>query len=217
VAAVKSSSNYRAEQAAATRMRILDAARQVFEERGFSGARIDAVARGAGVAVPTVYKGFTNKRNLLSEVVERAMSGADYGGRVEDQRWWREQLREPDPGRQLRLIARNARHIYERAATVLEVLRASAPLDPGIAAMWNDVSRGRLNRSRRTAKRLRARAREQLRFGHEELAVTLWSLTGPELYTLHVDAGRSPDQYETWLGELLETSILISPPRRARR
>ena len=207
---VKPVSNLRSEQAAGTRSRILDAARRVFEERGFAGARIEDVARAAGVAVPTVYKVFTNKRNLLAEVVDKTMTGASYGGRIEEQEWWKEQLREPDPRRQLRLIARNAKQIYERAGSVLEVVRASAPLDPEIAATWNDISSQRLKRSRRTAKHLISQAgREHVRFGPEELALTLWSLSGPELYTLHVGTGRSADQYEQWLGDILETTIII--------
>ncbi|MFN2544755.1 MAG: TetR/AcrR family transcriptional regulator [Actinomycetota bacterium] len=215
---VKHVSNLRAEQAAATRSRILEAARQVFEERGFAGARIEDVGRAAGVAVPTVYKVFTNKRNLLAEVVDRAMTGASYGGTVEDQEWWKEQLSEPDPRRQLRLIARNARQIYERAGSVLEVVRASAPLDPGIAAMWNGISSERLRRSRRTARRLVSRVgRDRVRFRSEELAMTLWSLTGPELFTTHVGEGRSADQYERWLGDVLEASILLTPSRPVRR
>jgi AcrR family transcriptional regulator len=215
VPAVKFEPNLRAQQAAATRTRILAAARGVFESRGFAGARIEAVARDAGVAVPTVYKVFANKRNLLTEVVEEAMTGASYGGRIEEQAWWKEQLREPDPVRQLRLIGRNARQIYERAAAVLEVVRAAASLEPEIAAMWEGISMDRLKRSRRTARALVSRAVKRVRLRPEELVMTLWSLTGPELYTMHIGAGRSADQYERWLGDILETTILS--PRQGVR
>jgi AcrR family transcriptional regulator len=209
VSSVKRAPNVRAEQAAATRARVVAAARRVFEERGFAGARIEDIARTAGVAVPTVYKVFTNKRNLLAEVVERAMTGANHRGGIDEQDWWKEQIREEAPRRQLRLIARNARQIYERAGTVLEVVRASAQLDPEIAATWDQISSQRLERSRTTARRLISRAgKERIGFGLDELAVTLWSLTGPELYTMHVGSGRSADQYERWLGDVLETTIL---------
>ncbi|MCE0763019.1 TetR/AcrR family transcriptional regulator [Pseudonocardia kujensis] len=206
--AVNRPSGLRAEQAALTRARILEAAREVFELRGYGGARIEDIAVGAGVAVPTVYKTFTNKKTLLAGVVERAMTGADYAGDVDEQDWWQEQLREPDPARQLRLIARNARKIYGRAAAVLEVLRASAPLDPDIATTWDDVFAQRLRRSHRTADTLLAKAGGRARFDAQETAVTLLSLTRPELYTEQIGLGRSPARYERWLGDVLVASLL---------
>ena len=198
----------RAEHTALTRMRILDAARAEFEERGLAGARITGIARRAGVAVPTIYKVFTNKRNLLAHVVERAMTGAEYGGRVDDQAWWQEQLNEGDPERQLALIARNARRIYDRAGRVLEVVRSAATLDPKIDEMWRSITDQRVSRSRRTASRLVSRAGSRARFGAPETAVTLLALTAPELYTAQIEAGRTPAQYERWLGAVLRASLL---------
>ena len=206
--AVNRRTGLRAEQAAQTRARILDAARRVFERRGYGGARIEDIAASAGVAVPTVYKGFTNKRTLLEGVVTRAMTGADYAGNIEEQDWWQEQLRERDPVRQLRMIARNARRIYDRAATVMEILRASAPLYPNLAAAWDDIFSQRVERSRRTARNLVAKAGERARFDEHETAITLLALTRPELYTEHVGLGRTPDQYERWLGDVLVSSLL---------
>ena len=205
---VKPPVGLRSEQADQTRTRILDAALEVFERSGYGGARIDEIAAVAGVAVPTVYKGFTNKRTLLTGVVARAMTGADLADDVEEQDWRQEQLREPDPARQLRLIARNARRIYGRAAVVLEVLRAAAPLDPAIAATWDDVFAQRLRRSRRTAENLVAKAGTRSRLDVPETAVTLLSLTRPELYTEQIGLGRTAGQYERWLADVLVASLL---------
>ncbi len=55
----------RREQAALTRARIIEGAAAVFELRAYEGARIEDIASKAGVAVPTVYRVFANKRNLL--------------------------------------------------------------------------------------------------------------------------------------------------------
>ena len=198
----------RAEHAALTRVRILEAARAEFEERGLAGARITGIARRAGLADPTIYKVFTNKRNLLAHVVEAAMTGAEYGGRVDDQVWWQEQLKEGDPERQLALIARNARRIYDRAGRVLEVVRSAATLDPKIDEMWRSITDQRVSRSRRTASRLVSRAGSRARFGAPETAVTLLALTAPELYTAQIEAGRTPAQYERWLVAVLTASLL---------
>jgi AcrR family transcriptional regulator len=198
----------RAEHAALTRTRILAAARVEFEERGFAGARISGIATRAGLAVPTIYKVFANKRNLLSHVVDRAMTGAEYGGRVDEQAWWQEQLNESDPERQLALIARNARRIYDRAGRILEVIRAAAALDPEIGQMWRRLTEQRAVRSRRTASKLVSRAGERTRFGLQETAMTLLALSAPELYTAQLEAGRTSAQYQRWLGAVLTASLL---------
>jgi AcrR family transcriptional regulator len=213
---VKSPSRLRAEQAAQTRARILDAAREVFERGGYAGARIEDIATEAGVAVPTVYKGFVNKRTLLIGAVERAMTGTDYGADVQEQEWWQEQLNEPDPARQLRLIARNARRIYDRAATILEVLHAAAPLDPEIAAAWTEFASQRRARSHRTAAELLVKAGGRARLNREETAVTLLALTRPELYTEQLGLRRTADQYEGWLADVLIAGLLHPNTRNAR-
>jgi AcrR family transcriptional regulator len=205
---VKRRPSLRTEQAEATRSRILEGARRVFEARGYSGATVEEIAARAGVAVPTVYKVFRNKRNLLTGVIGRAMTGADYGGEIEEQTWWKEQLEAPDPARQLRLIARNARGIYERAGAVLEVVRSASSLDREIARTWEEISSRRMDRSRRSARELVKRAGSHARVGVERTAITLWSLTAPELYTAHIEAGRRPDRYEQWLADTLEAALL---------
>jgi hypothetical protein len=127
---------------------------------------------------------------------------------VDEQIWWQEQLNEPVPERQLALIARNARRIYERAGRVLEVVRAAAALDPEIGEIWKRVMDQRASRSRRTASRLVSRAGARARFGVPETALTLLTLTAPELYTAHLETGRTPAQYERWLDAVLTASLL---------
>ena len=189
-----------------TRRRIVEASQAVFERQGFEGARIEDIAAEAGVAVPTVYKGFANKRNLLKAAVEVAMTGGAEAP-IDRQAWFREQLNEPDAKRQLRLIARNARRMYERAGELLEVVRAAAAGDPQIDAVWQSINDERRSRSRASARRLAQKA--PLAASQSTTELTLWTLTVPELYVFQVPrGGRTPDQYERWLGDLLVAAIL---------
>src|SRR6478672_10868292 len=126
-------------QAAATRLRIVEAAHAEFEARGYEGTRIEDIAARAGVAVPTVYKAFTNKRNLLTAAVTTAMTDA------------------PDAEQQLQLIARNARRLNDRAAHLLELVRATATRDSEIATLWHNINNERLARARTSAQRLAAK------------------------------------------------------------
>jgi AcrR family transcriptional regulator len=203
---VKASSSLRAEQAARTRRRIVDAAAEVLVEQGFAGARVEDIADRAGVAVPTVYKAFTNKRNLLVTAVDSAMTDRGQAA-VADQPWFTEQLDEPDPEQQLRLIARNARHLYERAGPLLGVLRSAAPLDDELATAWEAVHQQRVQRSQRSARALLAKAGDRALMSREDTALTLLTLTAPDLFTMYT-AGRSGVRYERWLAEVLVRSLL---------
>jgi AcrR family transcriptional regulator len=51
--------------------RILDAAGQVFLERGFSGASVDEIAEVASAGKPTIYARFPGKQALFTAVIER--------------------------------------------------------------------------------------------------------------------------------------------------
>ena len=202
----RQNSPLRRAQAAATRLRIIEAAHAEFETHGYEGTRIEDVAARAGVAVPTVYKSFTNKRNLLTAAVTTAMTGGP-GGPVDRQAWFQEQLDAPTAEQQLQLIARNARRLNERAAHLLELVRTTAARDSEIATLWRDINNERLTRARTSAQRLAAKT--TLRTSVSSAAHTLWALTVPELYVLHVEeSGRRPDTYQRWLADVLTSTLL---------
>ena len=186
----------RAEHAALTRTRILDAARAQFERRGFAGTPITGIARSAGVAVPTVYKIFTSKRNLLAQVVERAMTGAEYGGRVDEQEWWqnsstsrtRNEAGADRPQRPPNLRAsRSGPGGRPRGG------RARSRHRPDLAA--GDATARHPSRADRRDTDLRAEHRA--RFSASETALTLQALTAPELYTGKPKQGEHPPSTNT--------------------
>jgi AcrR family transcriptional regulator len=61
----------RAEQRDLTRARLLDAAEQVFIERGFHAASVDEVAEAAGFSKGAVYSNFESKDELFLAVLDR--------------------------------------------------------------------------------------------------------------------------------------------------
>src|SRR3954470_13692920 len=99
----------RREQAAATRLAILDAARELFERDGYAATTIATVAKRAGVAEKTLYLAFGNKPGLLRAVWNRAIRGDEDEIPVAQKEWFREVLDAEDPRRVLELNARNAR------------------------------------------------------------------------------------------------------------
>jgi AcrR family transcriptional regulator len=204
---VKSHPTVRAEQAARTRRRILEAARVVFVETGFAAARIEDIAAHAGVAVPTVYKIYVNKRNLLAGALNLALTG-EGGNRIDQQAWFTEQLAASDPVDQLSLIARNARQLYERSSALLAVLDAAAPGDDELQILRDDFAAQRVARSQRTARSLLGKLGKRLRLSRADTALTLLSLTDPALFNAFIATGATPGKYEQWLSDVLTRTLV---------
>ena len=59
----------RKSQKEATRQRVLDAARELFEAKGFEAATVRDIARMAGVSVGSVFTTFASKGDILSQVM----------------------------------------------------------------------------------------------------------------------------------------------------
>jgi AcrR family transcriptional regulator len=175
---------------------------------GYAATTIDQIANVAGVSVQTVYKVFGTKRALLEELAESAVAGDPKNRDVLEQAWWREQLDEPDPRRQLALIARNARRMYERSGSLMRVIRDAASADTEIAELWAQISRRRRHRSRITARNLTAKP-GRLRHETDVVADVLWTQTAPDLWDMLVrEAGWKPVKYERWLSQALDALLL---------
>jgi AcrR family transcriptional regulator len=75
---------------AAQRREVIErAASEVFSERGYRGASIDAIARRAGVSAPVIYDHFASKQDLHRVLLERHYAGL--------RQIWREQLAGEEP------------------------------------------------------------------------------------------------------------------------
>src|SRR6516162_3482952 len=100
----------RREQAAATRLEILEAAQRLFERDGYAATTMAAIATEARVALKTVYIAFETKSGLLRALWNARLRGGREDVPVAEQQWYRDVLEEPDPERQLRMNARNSAH-----------------------------------------------------------------------------------------------------------
>ena len=189
----------RQEQARATRAAILGAAGDLFLERGYVATTMQAVAERARTSPATVYAAFTNKRSLLSALVDVSIAGDDAPIPILDRPWVHELREEPDLHKRIAILARNGRLILERRAPVDAVVRAAAASDPDIAALWRAGNAQRLAGQRML---LRLVAGDiGFRGGLSDGAAldTLYALGSPETYRLlTVDRSWSPARFERW-------------------
>jgi AcrR family transcriptional regulator len=176
----------RAEQAIATRRAVLEAARDLFIERGYAVTTVADVARRARVAVDTVYASVGRKPALLREVMETAISGTDQAVPAE-QRDYVARVRAATGAREkIELYVAGLAEIQPRLAPVYLALRDAAVTDPDSAAAWREISERRARNMRLFAADLRATGELRADLSDEDVADIIWSMNGPEYWTLLV-------------------------------
>lgn len=194
----------RQEQARATRLAILQAARELFVERGYVSTTLQAIAAKARISPATVYATFTNKRSLLSALVDVSIAGDDEPIPIVERPWVHEMREEPDVRRRIDILARNGRLILERRAAVDDVLRAAADTEPDLVELWREGKAQRLAGQRHLLRLVAGP--DGLRDGLSEgdAADFLYALGSPETYRLlTVDRGWSPVRFERWYADAM--------------
>lgn len=207
----------RREQAAATRLAILEAAERLFGERGYVGTSVAEIAEAAGVALKTVYAVFGTKAEVLRSLWNLRMRGDEEPIPMAERRWYREVADEPDPLRRLALVARNSRIVRQRTAHITEIVRQAVPADEQIAALWERFQREFYELG------VRGIVETLERDGVLATDVTTasdigWTITHPDVYQLLVrERGWSADAYERWLRETLCSQLVTAArPGRSR-
>jgi AcrR family transcriptional regulator len=213
VASVKSRRPYRsrlrAEQAAQTRRRILEASGDLFAERGYGATTIDAVAASAGVAVDTVYAIFGTKKGMLSALIDLRVTGSSEGSDVlagEGPRALR------NVSNQRQMLAGFADDIVtriERVRPIDDVMQSAGAIDPEIAELRARMQENRLSKLRTFIEWLAANGAMRRDIDVDEAATIAWTLTSPEVNRLLRDVrGWSSQRYQEWLSTTLVRVLL---------
>jgi AcrR family transcriptional regulator len=196
----------RAARTRATRRRIVDAAAELFIERGYGVTTLEQIAARAGVAVQTVYFHFGNKRTVLKQAVDVAAVGDDEPVALLERPWQDELRAEPDTRRVIELWAANGRVIYARIGPIMGVVRDAAVSDPDMAAQWATNEAQRATAFRAFADLLDQRG--VLNRPVEEAVDVLCALVGPEVYGVLTGRGWSPEQWERFMVESITAALL---------
>jgi AcrR family transcriptional regulator len=209
---VKENLSYRQLQAQATRERVAGAARRLFADRGYVGTTIDAIGEAAGVAVPTVYKAFGNKKAILEEIRRLWIRDSEVRPLLA------EAMAENDLRRRIELAAKWHRQQLERGYDVITIYQEAGRADPSIAEIWSQVLRGREREKKRFIEALANHLSHGLTV---KTATDLYiALERQEIYAeLVFDRGWSPEAYEAWLATTLKQQLLgqVRETRKRRR
>lgn len=195
-------SEKRRRRSAETRRRILDSARDLVVEKGYTGTTVAELARRAGVHVDTVYAVVGRKPVILRELVELAISGSDRALDPLEREYVQQMRAEPDAGRKLDLYAGATRQIHERLGPLFLALRDVARADPEARRIWSEVSERRARNMRLLAADLVSTGQLRPELELDDIADVVWVASSPDVHHLLVqDRAWSPDQYQAWLAD----------------
>ncbi len=132
-------------------MELLDAALELFVEKGFTAARADEVAQRAGVSKGTLYLYYPSKEELFKAVIARSLSSriADTAQRVQQWQegmapllesllveWWQQTYASPASG-VFKIIVAEVRNFPEIAEYYVQHV-----IEPGSALIGGIIARG---------------------------------------------------------------------------
>jgi AcrR family transcriptional regulator len=193
----------RQRQADETRRKIASAARQLLVDVGYAGMTIPAVARAAGVAVPTVYAIFGSKKGIVAELLDEARFGDGYQALIGEVR------RVTDPIAMLDFPPRFARQIYEAEIPVEDLLRGAGMVAPELAAVEDERNCQRYDSQLMVIESLEKAKLLRPGLDRDDARAVLWSLTSREMFRMLVrERGWTADAYEAWLAGALRRELL---------
>jgi len=192
-----------------TRAAVIDAARDLFIERGYVATTIEAISEHSDTPQATVYRLFSSKLGILKAALDVSIGGDDAPVAMADRPQVRELLADTDPRNQLAGFAALLREVMARTGPVHRILAEAARSEADAASLLAEIARQRQEGQRRVARSL-ARA-HALKPGLRErdAADIIHALASPEIYGLLVsDRGWSGDRYEQWLQAILTDQLL---------
>jgi AcrR family transcriptional regulator len=203
----KYSSAVRDEQAARTRARILDAASDLFLERGYARTTMKDIAERAAVARDTVHAIFGNKARVLTALIDVRLvpdAGVDNITQRPDALAIRD---EPDQRKQIELFANFIAGISTGIRPVFEILRTASAVEPEMAKVFEEMDRYRMINMQTYAKWIAARG--PLRVNTRRAGEIIWAIASPDVSRmLCEEIGWTESQHARWLADTLIRTLL---------
>ncbi len=205
-------SSVRAEQADATRSRVVRAADARFRTDGYAATSVAAVARDAGVSGQTVYNVFGTKAALLKAAYDVAVVGDDDPVPLAERPDVRALYAEPDAAVFLRGYAAFGRHVAERIGPLaLQISAGASAGDPDLAALRDTTNAERLIGAGMVAQRVADLGALAPGLTVEAARDRIWTLNSIEVWHLLTGLrGWSGDAYAAWVGDAMVAAALAS-------
>lgn len=185
-----------------TRRRILDAALELFLERGYTRTTMEAIATEASVSIETVYLSVGGKASLVRYLVETAISGTDEPVQPLQRTGVMEIHAEPNSRRKLELFARMVRPMLERLAPIWQVVLEATPTDTELRSHVDQLLERHAGRMRLVIEHLTETRPLRPEISKDIARDVVWAMNSPEFYRLMVvGRGWTGEMFEKWLAD----------------
>jgi len=201
------SSVVRDEQAERTRTRILDAAADLFLDRGYGRTTVKDIAEGAGVARDTVHAVFGSKARVLTALIDRLLVPDASVANITERPDMQAIRAEADQRTQIELLAELLTGLSTSLRPVFEILRTASAVEPEMAKVFEEMDRFRMQNMHTYAKWIAARG--PLRVTTRRAGEIIWALASPDMGRMLCDElGWTQAQHSRWLADTLIASLL---------
>jgi AcrR family transcriptional regulator len=201
----------RAAGAEATRRTVLDAAAELFLQRGYTATTLTAVAGRAGVSLATVKLIAPTKAGLMLQVAYARARGDADPAPLPERPHWAEMLSAPTAAEVLRRFVAISARAHQRQARLFEVIWQAAPAHPELAEALRRGADSRRADYRGVVEELRRRGALRSDLDPETAVEITWAVNSPQLFRLFADQRWSLDRWERWLLETLGVQLLAGP------
>jgi AcrR family transcriptional regulator len=197
----------RDEQAARTRTRILDAASDLFLERGYARTTVKDIADRAGVARDTVHAVFGSKARVLTALIDLRLVPDGSVARARERPEALAIRDEVDQRKQIELFASFIAGISTQLRPVFEILRTASAVEPEMANVVEEMDRYRMQNMQIYARWIAARG--PLRVSTRRAGEIIWTLASPDVGRMLCDElGWTQAQHARWLSDTLARTLL---------
>lgn len=197
----------REEQSVRTRTRILDAAAELFLERGYARTTMKDIAVQAVVARDTVHAVFGSKAGVLTALIDYRLVPDGSVPNVTQLPGALAIKDEVDQRKQIELFARFIAGISTELRPIFEVLRTASAVEPEMAKVFEEMDQFRMNNMQTYAKWIAARG--PLRVSIRQAGQTIWAVASLDVARMLCDElGWTESQHARWLSDTLIRTLL---------
>ena len=198
----------RRERAAATRLSVLAAARDLFQAKGYAATTVADVARRAGVSVDTVYASVGRKPELVLSVIDTMLAGTEDPLPAEQRDYVLAIGSEPTAVGKIEIYAAAVARLIPPTAPLQEALRKAGDTDAVCAATWLRLVTRRAANMLLFAADLRSTGDLRADLTDQEVADIVWSTNAAEYWLLLAQRGWTPARYQGLLVDVWSRTLL---------
>jgi AcrR family transcriptional regulator len=186
----------------ATRRRILETARRLFAQKGFGATTVAEIARESNLAIPTVYKNFGNKSQLLLKLIDQTINMGDSPD-------LQSVLARTDPRERLDAVAAMCVSMASGTSDIFSIMSSAASSDPQFGDWVNRFAEGSRRSAGLIAKSLARDGALRAGCSVKQARDVIYLLANPYMYETVVGHYRWTErEFASWVSRAMAGSLL---------